>query len=469
MDNTENILSEQEPEKEYIIAADTPETDDAPVQEPAAEPVAAEVPVPEPEAETPAEESPAVPELTVPVTEEAPAKKKRKGHKIWKAVVAAALVVALVAGGCVATAFYMNYYWEDWAYAATQQINNLTEHVVNLNSALSEVRDQMGNTNGGTGNSVSGTPNTSADGLTPGQVYAKTIQGVVAINATVTESSYAGISSGSGFIISEDGYVVTNYHVVEGASKIAVIDCFENEYAATLVGMDSNHDIAVLKVNATGLHPVSIGSSDNLIVGDQVVAIGNALGELSASLTVGYVSGLNRIVAGDSRLFTMIQTDASINSGNSGGPLFNMKGEVVGITTIKYSGTTSSGAVIEGIGFAIPIDDVIPKIWDIVEYGYVTGAYLGVSVQDMDTTVASQYGLPQGVYVADVVVGNCAHAAGVRAKDIILAIGGTSVSCINDLSSVLQRYSAGDTTTITVWRSGQELTLEITLDAKPQE
>ena len=185
-------------------------------------------------------------------------------------------------------------------------------------------------------------------------------------------------------------------------------------------------------------------------------------------MTVGYVSGKDRQVTTDNSTINMIQTDAAINSGNSGGPLFNMYGEVVGITSAKYSGTTSSGAVIEGISFAIPIDDVMGIIDDLQEYGYVTGAYLGVTVQDTDASAAKLYGMPTGAYVATVVDGGSADRAGVQPKDIIIALGDNEVSSTNELTRALRRFKAGDKTTITVIRSGERITLDITLDEKPQ-
>jgi serine protease Do len=204
-------------------------------------------------------------------------------------------------------------------------------------------------------------------------------------------------------------------------------------------------------------------------VGDQVVAIGNPLGELTSTLTVGYVSAKERDVTTDGKTINMIQTDAAINSGNSGGPLFNSKGEVVGITTAKYSGNSSSGASIEGIGFAIPIDDVMPLVDDFINYGYINSAYLGVMVSEMDAATANYYGLPVGAYVQEVTPGNCAEAAGVKAKDIIVAVGDYDVKNVSDLTKVLRKFKAGDETTITVFRSGQKLTLPITLDEKPRE
>ena len=295
---------------------------------------------------------------------------------------------------------------------------------------------------------------------------------VVAITATMQSTMYGqtaeGTSAGSGFILTEDGYVITNCHVVEGGKNITVIAHDGTEYPATLVGSDANNDVAVLKVEATGLPAAGIGSSDALAIGDMVVAIGNPLGTLSSTQTVGYVSGKDRDVSTDGSLISMIQTDAAINSGNSGGPLFNMAGEVVGITTAKYSGTSTTGASIEGIGFAIPIDDIMPIINDLMEYGYVTGAYMGITVSNTDEESASMFGLPTGAYVMSVEKGGSADRAGIQAKDIIIDLGGYKVTGITSLTRALRNFKAGDTTTVKLIRSGAEMTLDITLDEKPQ-
>jgi serine protease Do len=276
------------------------------------------------------------------------------------------------------------------------------------------------------------------------------------------------ISTGSGFIISEDGYIVTNYHVVDGGESLWITTHLQLEYDAQLIGYDAVNDIALLKIDETNLPYAPIGSSDQLNVGDQVAAIGNPLGELTSTLTVGYVSAKDRIVNTDGNSMNMLQTDAAINSGNSGGPLFNMNGEVVGITTAKYSGYSNSGATIEGIGFAIPIDDVFDMIEDIRDHGYVTGAYLGVSVRDVEASAIQNYGLPNGAYVAEVVKGACADKAGLKAKDIIIDIGGYSVSSVSELTRVLQKFEPGDRTVITVYRNGTEVRLSAVLDEKPQ-
>lgn len=382
----------------------------------------------------------------------APEKPKKKGSKWGKRVVAAVLVVALVAAGCYITAFSVNGYWAGQVQMLQQSFEQKLEDL------QQQIKD---NSYTGNGNSISGSVNTSSDGLTPGQVYAKNVNSVVSVSATDTGSG------GSGFIISEDGYIVSNYHVIEGSSRVKIITNDEQQYDAKIVGYDAANDVAVLKIEATGLQYAAIGSSDDLIVGDQVVAIGHPLGNETPTLTVGYVSAKDQSISTDGSIINMLQTDAAINSGNSGGPLFNMKGEVVGITTAKYSGTTSSGASIESVGFAIPIDDVVRKLQDLVDYGYVTGAYLGVSVMDMNSEILEAFGFPKGAYVAETVPGYCAYKAGVQAKDMIIAVGQYEVDSVNGLTRALQKFKAGDVTTVTVWRAGAVLVLDITLDEKP--
>ena len=391
-----------------------------------------------------------------------PKKAKHTGNKggFWKKALCAVLAVALVAGACVATGTVVNNYWED-------RVDALED---SFEMQLAEVKQQIKNSSSGI--SVSGSPVSSADGgLTPAQVYAQNIESVVLIYNEITQSYNGqvsvGRSTGSGFILTEDGYVVTNNHVVDGNGTLTVVLSTGVEYSAKLVGADKTNDVALLKMEAEGLKAVTLGSSDALIVGDQVVAIGNPLGELTSTLTVGYVSAKERDVNTDGFAINMIQTDAAINSGNSGGPLFNMRGEVVGITTAKYSGTSSSGATIEGIGFAIPIDDVSSLLSDLATYGYVTGAYLGVSVSDMDPNAASYYGMPIGAYVQIVEQGYAAQRAGIQPKDIITSLGGIPVENVNDLTRALRNFKAGDLTIVTVFRGGKEMNLKVTLDEKP--
>ena len=392
-------------------------------------------------------------------------RKKKSGSGIGKKLLAAVLTVAVAAGSCAITANLVNDRWEDrmdrLQAQVRQEIDSLTAQIEILEKSQ-------------TGISVSGSPMASAEGLSPSQVYAMNVGSVVAISNQSTTNVWGQVSetasSGTGFIISADGYILSNYHVVEGANRLTVMTYMGDEYEAKLIGFDEMNDVSILKVEATGLQPVTIGSSDDLIVGDQVVAIGNPLGELTSSLTVGYISAKDRTINTDGNLINMMQTDAAINPGNSGGPLFNMKGEVIGITTAKYSGSTGSGASIEGIGFAIPIADVMAMTDDLIAHGYLTNqAYLGVSVMDLDGSTASMYSLPMGSYVQSVTEGSCAEAAGIQPKDIIIAVGEYTVDGNSTLQTALRKFKAGDSTTITIFRSGAEIELPITFDERPQD
>ena len=386
-------------------------------------------------------------------------KPKKKKRGIGRKILAAALSLAVLAGGCGITAMLVNSRWEK----RTEQLES------SFNQQIEDLQKRVEAVTGGV--SISGSP-VSSTGMTPSQVYAENVRSVVQVTCEIVTNygygqSMTGTSVGSGFILTEDGYIVTNYHVIEGATSVSITTYMGDGYEATVIGYDSTNDVAVLKVDAQEMPAVTIGSSSDLIVGDQVVAIGNALGELTGTMTVGYVSAKDRDVTTDGTTINMIQTDAAINSGNSGGPMFNMNGEVVGITTAKYSGESSSGATIEGIGFAIPIDDVLSMVEDLVNLGYITGAYLGVGVNDVEAA-AQYYGVPAGAYVAEVNEGSCAETAGVQVGDIIIALGEHEVENYSDLKAALRQFKAGDTTTVTIYRSGQELELTITLDEKPQ-
>ncbi len=396
--------------------------------------------------------------------QEKPKKPRKRMSSKKKHLIAGVVAAAVMVGSCGITAFAVNSHWKSQQQSL---YNDLTGKISQLEQELKRVGGVTGSS------SVSGSPVASDGSLTPSQVYAKNVNSVVAISNQSTTNVWGQVtetaSSGSGFILTEDGYIISNYHVVEGANQLKVMTYLGDEYVAELVGYDAMNDVSLLKVDAHGLTPVTIGSSDDLIVGDQVVAIGNPLGELTSSLTVGYISAKDRTINTDGSLINMMQTDAAINPGNSGGPLFNMKGEVVGITTAKFSGATSSGASIEGIGFAIPIDDVMGMITDLKDFGYLKNqAYLGVTVMDMDPRTASMYSLPTGSYVQSVVDGGCAEKAGLQTKDIIIAVGDHQVDGNASLTSALRKFSAGDTTTIKVFRAGKELDLTITFDEKPQ-
>ena len=274
--------------------------------------------------------------------------------------------------------------------------------------------------------------------------------------------------AGSGFIISEDGYIVTNYHVIDGANSIKVTLNNGETYDAKLIGGEELNDVAVLKIDGvSGLKPVVLGDSDDLVVGETVCTIGNALGSLSFSLTSGAVSATGRSVTmSDGTVMNMIQTECTINSGNSGGPLFDSYGRVVGITSAKLSNNGDSReAAIEGIGFAIPINDVLGIVTDFMKYGYVTGRpYMGILNPSDTADYAQRFGWPVGVYVNDVEEGSCAEAAGIRRGDIITKIDDTEITGVSQLTSVKNSYRAGDTVKVEVYRSGESITLTLTFD-----
>ena len=309
--------------------------------------------------------------------------------------------------------------------------------------------------------------------MQPAEVYASTVNSTVSINCSTTTNVFGqttqSASSGSGFIISEDGYIVTNYHVINGASSVKVTLYNGNTYDATVIGGDSDYDVAVLKINAAGLTPVTLGNSADVNVGDSVLAIGNPLGELTFSMSGGYVSSCNRAINVDGTPFNMIQVDCSINPGNSGGPLMNLYGEVVGIVSAKYS--SYSDTTVEGIGFAIPISDVQTIITDIMENGQVTDkAYMAIKAGSMTEQMAAQYNIDvtQGVFVYAVEKGGAGEKAGLQLGDVITKLNDTDITSMSDLSMAKKSYKAGDTVTLTVWRGGQEITLSLTFDQQPQ-
>ena len=311
--------------------------------------------------------------------------------------------------------------------------------------------------------------------MEPAEVYASTVNSVVSINTTAS----AGInifgqtvetaSAGSGFIISPDGYIVTNYHVVKDATSVKVTLYSGDTYNATVIGGDSDYDVAVIKINAGSLPAVTLGSSADVNVGDTVLAIGNPLGELTFSMSQGIVSCCDRAINVDGTPFNMIQVDASINPGNSGGPLVNLYGEVVGIVSAKYS--SYSNTTVEGLGFAIPISDVQAIITDIIENGQVTGkAYLAIKAGTMTEQMAAQYDIDitEGVFVYSTESGGAGEKAGLQLGDVITKLNDTTITSMTDLTMAKKGYKAGDTVTLTVYRSGEYITLELTFDQQPQ-
>ena len=308
--------------------------------------------------------------------------------------------------------------------------------------------------------------------MTPAQVYAANVNSTVGITTSVTTNFWGyqttSAAAGSGFIISEDGYILTNYHVIENSNTITVAFYDGTTLDATLIGYDPSNDIAVLKVDATGLSPVVFGDSENINVGDTVLAIGNPLGELTFSLTAGAVSALDReVTTSAGTTMRLMQTDCAINSGNSGGALFNLYGEVIGITNAKYSGSSGSGATIDNIGFAIPVNRIRSIVEGIIEKGYVAKPYIGVSVIDVSEQTQS-YGLPKGASVQQVTQSSPAEKAGLQVNDIITKVDEKPVAGASDLVSIVGESQPGQILKLTVYRKGAETTLELTVGEQIQ-
>ena len=301
------------------------------------------------------------------------------------------------------------------------------------------------------------------------EMSAPSVVGIDTISTATTNSYWYGYGqsydvpgSGSGVILTEDGYIATCAHVVEGAKSVKVTLNDDTAYDATIVGTDKRNDIAIIKIDATGLTPAVVGDSETLTVGSEVIAIGNPLGELRGTATAGIISATNRTIEVESQTMTLIQTDAAISPGNSGGGLFDATGKLIGIVNAKVSDSRT-----EGLGFAIPVNSVLDEISDLLNYGYVTGRpYLGVSTQDV--TLRSRSGgwyYSSGtrcVMVEKVVPGSAAEQAGIQSGDLILKLGDKQVTSGDELSSAIGAYKPGDTAIITLQRNNREMTVEVT-------
>ena len=292
-------------------------------------------------------------------------------------------------------------------------------------------------------------------------IYSRVIDSVVSISSMTS----SGTSSGTGIIMSPDGYVITNHHVISGALVISVLTNDNREFEAALVGSDEMSDLAVLKIDARGLQAAEFGDSSKLRVGDSVVAIGDPLGvQLRGTMTNGIISAINRDLTVGDRTMTLIQTNAALNNGNSGGPLINCYGQVIGINTVKMSSYYTASATVEGLGFAIPISVAKPIIDELIENGYVAGRpAIGISGDSLPTYYRAYYRLPDGVYVTSVNDGSDAKAKGIREGDIVTAINGETISSIDDLNTIKNQYAAGDEVTLTIYRSGAYYEVTVTL------
>ena len=311
----------------------------------------------------------------------------------------------------------------------------------------------------------------SSTKMSTAEIYAANVNSVVSINCSGATTNYFGqsvpyASSGSGFIITDDGYIMTNAHVVDGASNIKVTLYSGNSYDATVVGDDTEYDIAVLKIEANGLSAVTMGDSSGINVGDSALVIGNPLGELTFSMSSGIISCANRTINISGIPCQMIQVDTSINAGNSGGPLINEYGEVIGVVSAKYSSYATTP--VEGLGFAIPINDAFSVAKDLMTNGSVTDkAYIGITATTVTQSLAQQSGLHEGVYVYSVNPGSAAETAGLQKADVIVKMDGTKIASMQELYAVKKSHNAGDTVPIEIIRNTQTLQLSLTFEAQP--
>ncbi len=386
-------------------------------------------------------------------------KKEKSNRTPWGAMIAIALVCAILGGGIGSAVTALIATDGNVISTSSNSVSSTSSGtVINTSSHTSEV----------VLNEVE-----SGEEMTAAEVYAQNVNSTVGITTSITTNYWGytttSAASGSGFIISSDGYILTNYHVVEDSDSITVSLYNGESYTATLVGYDESNDIAVLKIDADGLTPVTLGDSDSLNVGDSVVAIGNPLGELTFSLTAGIVSALNRSVTlSTGTTMELIQTDCAINSGNSGGALFNMYGEVVGITNAKYSSSSSSEASIDNIGFAIPINTVKEIVYSIIETGTYEKSYIGVTVTDVTTSVYYSTGLTSGAVVYSVTEGAPADEAGLEVGDIITKADDTEITGASSLSTYVGSLEVGDELVLEVYRDGETRVIVVTVGSTTQ-
>ena len=399
------------------------------------------------------ETSSGMPSSEIPIYSPPAPKKREKKNRAGFRICALALVFSLL-GGAVGAGGVIWYQSGRGQSAAVTKNETAMLRGVRENSVLNTVTVDTGKQ------------------MTAAEVYAANVNSTVGITTSIT-TNYWGFqttsaAAGSGFILTEDGYILTNYHVVESSDSITVAMYNGDTYDASLVGYDESNDVAVLKVDAQGLSPVVLGDSDNLNVGDSVVAIGNPLGELTFSLTAGLVSAKDReVTLSNSVTMDLIQTDCAINSGNSGGALFNLYGEVIGITNAKYSSSSSSSASIDNIGFAIPINHVLPIVQSIIEKGYISKPYVGVTVSDVNQQT-QLYGIPAGAAVQSVAADSPAEQAGLQSGDVITSVNGTEITGSSELVSLVSDAAVGDTMTLTVYRQGATVEITVTVGEQVQ-
>lgn len=402
-------------------------------------------------------------------------KKKEKAEKPAssgkKRVVAAAIAFCVIGAGlgvCGTVAYGLHWADEVKSEAVAEAKKS------SKNSSDSKVKSKSSSTvlQGNRDYTALNTSNIDTSELhTASEIYAANVNSTVGISTQIDYNYYGykttAAASGSGFILTEDGYIVTNYHVIQDASEVKVTTYDNTTYKATIIGYDESNDVAVLKIDAQGLTPVILGDSDKMNVGDDVIAIGNPLGELTFSLTKGCISALNRSVTINGSSMNLIQTDCAINSGNSGGALFNMYGEVIGITNAKYSnnGDMSGEAAIESIGFAIPINSVRDIVDSIIEKGYVEKPYIGVYAETITSQSQSKYNADEGIGIHDIMPDSPAEKVGLKSGDVIIKINGRKVTEMAELKSYINDAGIGGKLMLTILRDGKEIEVEIDVEA----
>ncbi len=419
-----------------------------------------------------------------------PPKKKNGGFTFLK-VIAGLAAIAIVS---VSSIELYKMFGNQEAGLSTETQNSLSDNA----TSLAEAETNQGGTSSAETNSAASWISMAApeNALSIPDIVDKAMPSVVGVSAVFEYTqeyswgyfhygdgqTYQTTGTGTGIIMSQDGYIITNAHCIyssdDSTSKgygkavsVSVLLGDQTEYDAEIVGFDLETDLAVLKINANNLTPAEFGDSDALRVGELVVAIGNPLGfDLFGTTTCGIVSALNREVTINEKDMTLIQTDTSINSGNSGGPLLNGYGQVIGVNSAKISNTYSYGASVEGLAFAIPISDAKEIIEDLIDHGYVTGRpQLGIAGQDLSETDAERFNMPRGVYVYAVSENSAAEAAGLRQGDIITGIQDQEITTMDELNDIKNEYNAGDTIILDVYRAGEYLEISLTLQEVKQQ
>ena len=374
------------------------------------------------------------------------AKKKKSGGKVFKALGIFLLILVFMGATAVGSILVYN-----------KAIDTNTVPSIEEIAPSHDVTDKH---QSGGQNTVTYLPTVDGDALTIPQIYQKNIDSVVAITTYAMQGNYeVPAGTGTGIVMTENGYIITNAHVVDGGTKVSVKLQNGSEYPATIVGSDSKVDIAVIKIEASGLSAGEFGDPNSLVFGEPAVVIGNPLGTFAGTVTSGIISATSREIEIGGYIMKVMQTDAAVNPGNSGGPIINCRGQIIGVVSSKIS---EEG--VEGIGFAIPMDTALAVANDFIEYGYVKNRpMLGVSIEEIDSYYAQYFGMQPGLRVASVQDGSAADIAGILPGDRIAAFNGVEVSTAAELNYEKDKCKIGDTVEVTIIRDGKQLILPLTL------